>query len=438
MNMKKYFIETFGCQMNEFDSERIRYILENQGYSMCESINKSDIIIINTCAVREKAKNRLYGHIGRLKDVKAKNPDLIICVGGCSAQNLKERIIKDFKFVDIVFGTHNISELSVLIEKVESGIKNICSIRNKESDYILENSKRPHDFKALIPISIGCNNFCSYCIVPYVRGEEKSIDHIKILKTIKKLVDKGVVEVTLLGQNVNSYGKDILSDYSFSNLLSDIAGIKGLKRIRFMTSHPKDFSSDIVDVIRDKENICNHIHLPIQSGSDNILRLMNRKYNQKNYLEIINNIRRNIPECSITTDIIVGFPGEKREDFLHTLKILKEVRFNRAFTFIYSKREHTLAANMEDPVPQIQKKEWFNELLDLQNKITFEKNQELVGKKSKALVESITDNGMLEARLENNAVIILKNKEDLVGKIINIEVEESKTFYSIGKILEIE
>ncbi len=438
MNMKKYFIETFGCQMNEFDSERIRYILENQGYSMCESINKSDIIIINTCAVREKAKNRLYGHIGRLKDVKAKNPDLIICVGGCSAQNLKERIIKDFKFVDIVFGTHNISELSVLIEKVESGIKNICSIRNKESDYILENSKRPHDFKALIPISIGCNNFCSYCIVPYVRGEEKSIDHKKILKTIKKLVDKGVIEVTLLGQNVNSYGKDILSDYSFSNLLSDIAGIKGLKRIRFMTSHPKDFSSDIVDVIRDKENICNHIHLPIQSGSDNILRLMNRKYNQKNYLEIINNIRRNIPDCSITTDIIVGFPGEKREDFLQTLKILKEVRFNRAFTFIYSKREHTLAANMEDPVPQIQKKEWFNELLDLQNKITFEKNQELVGKKSKALVESITDNGMLEARLENNAVIILKNKEDLVGKIINIEVEESKTFYSIGKILEIE
>jgi tRNA-2-methylthio-N6-dimethylallyladenosine synthase len=438
MNRKKYFIETFGCQMNEFDSERIRYILENQGYSMCESREKSDIIIINTCAVREKAKNRLYGHIGRLKDLKAKNPDLIICIGGCSAQNLKERIIKDFKFVDIVFGTHNISELSDLIDKVESGFKNICSVRDVESDYILENSKRSHDFKALIPISIGCNNYCSYCIVPYVRGQEKSLDHKIILKTIKKLVKKGVIEVTLLGQNVNSYGKDIRLDYIFSDLLSDIAEIKGLKRIRFMTSHPKDFSSDIIDVVRDKDNICNHIHLPLQSGSDNVLMLMNRKYSQKKYLEIIDNIRQKIPDCSITTDIIVGFPGEKREDFLQTLKILEDVRFNRAFTFIYSKREHTVAANMEDPVPEFQKKEWFNELLDLQNKITFEKNQELVGKRFKALVESITNNDMLEARLENNAVIILKDKKDLVGKIIDIEVVESKTFYSIGKKLEIE
>jgi tRNA-2-methylthio-N6-dimethylallyladenosine synthase len=271
-----------------------------------------------------------------------------------------------------------------------------------------------------------------------VRGQEKSLDHKIILKTIKKLVKKGVIEVTLLGQNVNSYGKDIRLDYIFSDLLSDIAEIKGLKRIRFMTSHPKDFSSDIIDVVRDKDNICNHIHLPLQSGSDNVLMLMNRKYSQKKYLEIIDNIRQKIPDCSITTDIIVGFPGEKREDFLQTLKILEDVRFNRAFTFIYSKREHTVAANMEDPVPEFQKKEWFNELLDLQNKITFEKNQELVGKRFKALVESITNNDMLEARLENNAVIILKDKKDLVGKIIDIEVVESKTFYSIGKKLEIE
>lgn len=436
MNIQKYFIETFGCQMNEFDSERIQYILENQGYTMCATREKSDIIIINTCAVREKAENRLYGHIGRLKSLKARNPNLIICIGGCSAQNLKERIIKDFKFVDIVFGTHNISELSDLIKRTRSGTKNICIVKDEGSDYALDDAKRSHDFKALIPISIGCNNFCSYCIVPYVRGKEKSIEHGKILETVKKLVARGVIEVTLLGQNVNSYGNDQGPEYSFSNLLHDISEIKDLKRIRFMTSHPKDFSNDLIDVIRKKNNICNHIHLPLQSGSDHVLNLMNRKYNQKSYLKIIENIRQSIPDCSITTDIIVGFPGENREDFLQTLKTVKKARFNRAFTFIYSKRENTKASEMEDVVPDWQKKEWFSELLELQNHISYTENQNLVGKKFKALVESITDNGMLEARLENSAIIILKGGTELIGKIIEIEVIESKTFYNIGKKTE--
>ncbi len=436
MNIQKYFIETFGCQMNEFDSERIQYILENQGYTMCATREKSDIIIINTCAVREKAENRLYGHIGRLKSLKARNPNLIICIGGCSAQNLKERIIKDFKFVDIVFGTHNISELSDLIKRTRSGTKNICIVKDEGSDYALDDAKRSHDFKALIPISIGCNNFCSYCIVPYVRGKEKSIEHGKILETVKKLVARGVIEVTLLGQNVNSYGNDQGPEYSFSNLLHDISEIKDLKRIRFMTSHPKDFSNDLIDVIRKKNNICNHIHLPLQSGSDHVLNLMNRKYNQKSYLKIIENIRQSIPDCSITTDIIVGFPGENREDFLQTLKTVKKAIFNRAFTFIYSKRENTKASEMEDVVPDWQKKEWFSELLELQNHISYTENQNLVGKKFKALVESITDNGMLEARLENSAIIILKGGTELIGKIIEIEVIESKTFYNIGKKTE--
>jgi tRNA-2-methylthio-N6-dimethylallyladenosine synthase len=290
----------------------------------------------------------------------------------------------------------------------------------------------------LIPITIGCNNFCSYCIVPYVRGREKSIEHFKIIETIKKLVNDSTIEITLLGQNVNSYGKDLSTDYCFSNLLSAVSDIKGLKRIRFMTSHPKDFSNDIIEVIRKNENICKHIHLPIQSGSDKILTLMNRQYTQESYLKIIEKIRKNIPECSITTDIIVGFPGESREDFLQTLKVVEEVRFNRAFTFIYSRREKTVASKMEDIIPASQKKEWFNELLDIQNNISFQENQKLLGKKYNVLVESITENGMLEARLDSNEIVILKGPAALIGKIVDIKIKEAKSFYITGELLEIE
>jgi tRNA-2-methylthio-N6-dimethylallyladenosine synthase len=431
---KKYFIETFGCQMNEFDSEKIRYMLEGIGYTSSERPEKSDIIIINTCAVREKAKNRLYGHIGRLKELKYKRADLIICVGGCSAQNLREKIITDFKFVDIVFGTHNIFELPKLINKIKRGTKNICSIKEEgEDDYKIDGAKRKDGFKSLIPISIGCNNFCSYCIVPYVRGREKSIMPSNILSTIDGLVKKGTVEVTLLGQNVNSYGLDLNSHYRFSDLLSDVASIKGLNRIRFMTSHPKDLSKDVIKVISKYDNICNHIHLPIQSGSDKILNLMNRKYSQKKYLEIIKDIRNKIPSCSLTTDIIVGFPGELREDFLETLKVVKEVRFNRAFTFIYSKREGTEASKMKDVVPLSEKKEWFNELVEVQNNISFMENKNLVGKKLKVLVECVTNNGMLKSRLEDNSIVLLKKEKGLLGKILDASIKEARNFYLLGE-----
>lgn len=438
----KVFIRTFGCQMNEYDSERISYLLEKEGFKETDNIGESDIIIINTCAVREKTKNRLYGYLGNLKKIKEKNHNILICVGGCTAQNLKEKIIKDFPFIDIVFGTHNISDLPKLIKNIRFKNKSICSVKEIGFDYDLNMAKRTVKFKAYVPIIIGCNNYCSYCIVPYVRGRETSIPPENIIKNIKNLVSDGVVEVTLLGQNVNSYGKDLNKKITFAKLLENISYIDGLERIRFMTSHPKDFSIDIIDVIRDRKNIVNHIHLPLQSGSDRILKLMNRKYTSKEYLNIINFIREKIPDCSITTDIIVGFPGEEREDFLKTLDMIKKIRFNRAFTFIYSPRAGTKAAKIKNTVPVEQKKKWFNQLVELQNKISYKENKKLVGKKVKVLVEGESKkdkNGlnykiMLEGRMENNIIINFKGDKKLIGNIEIVKIKEAKSFYLLGEL----
>lgn len=352
----KVYIETFGCQMNENDSERILYLLENEGYKRTYDIAASDLIVINTCTVREKAKNRLYGHIGNLKILKNKNKDIIICIGGCTAQDLKEKLIEDFPFVDIVFGTHNIAELPELINRRVSTGKSMCSIENNGFDSDLYKIKREKNFKAFVPITIGCDNYCSYCIVPFVRGNEKSVEPGKIIKNIKELVSRGVLEVTLLGQNVNSYGKNLNELCTFSELLEKVSDIKGLKRIRFMTSHPKDFSKSLINIIKDRDNIVKHIHLPLQAGSNKILKEMNRNYKREDYLNIIKYIKKKIPDCAITTDIIVGFPGEEREDFLKTLDMVKEVRFNRAFTFIYSSRIGTKASKMKDYIPPDEKK----------------------------------------------------------------------------------
>jgi len=433
--MKKYYIETFGCQMNEFDSERISYLLDKEGYEKSEKAEKSDVIIINTCAVRENAKNKLYGHIGRLKSLKLLRSDMLICIGGCSAQNLKEEILRVFPFVDIIFGTHNISELPKLILKKISSGKSICDIENDGFDYILNDFKNTYSFKACLPVSIGCNNYCSYCIVPYVRGKEKSIEPGEIIKAAKDLVLKGVIELTLLGQNVNSYGKDFEIKFEFPDLLEKIAEIDGLKRIRFMTSHPKDLSNDLIKVISKNSNIVNHIHLPLQSGSDKILKSMNRKYSKGSYLEIIENIRTQIPDCSITTDIIVGFPGEDYEDFKETLDMVERVRFNKAFTFIFSKREGTYAYKLEDIVSLEEKKVWFKELLLAQNKISMEENKILVGKNLEVLVEGAGSKKMMHGRLENNSIVNFEGNEDLVGKIIKLNITEAKSFYLLGKTL---
>lgn len=422
--------------MNEFDSERIEYLLDKEGYSASEKIEDCDIIVINTCAVREKAENKLYGHIGNLKNLKILKPDLLICIGGCTAQNLKEKILKDFPYVDIIFGTHNISQLPELILKRKEISKNICEIREKGFDYALDRFRHTFPFKSYIPISIGCNNFCSYCIVPYVRGKEISIKPEKIIETAQKLVSEGVVEIMLLGQNVNSYGKDLDNPVTFSQLLDKISQIDGLKRIRFMTSHPKDLSAELINVIAEKPNIMSHIHLPLQAGSNKILEMMNRRYTKEDYLEIVHNIRSRIKDSSLTTDIITGFPGEKRDDFEHTLDVVKKVRFNRAFTFIYSKRDGTAACSLEDSISKKEKKDWFKELVALQNQISFEENQKLIGRCSEVLVEGKGSKNLLEGRLENNSVVNFEGSNNLIGRFVKIKITGAKSFYLTGNILK--
>ncbi len=432
----KAYIKTFGCQMNENDSERIMYLLEEEGYERTYDIAASDLIVLNTCTVREKAKNRLYGHIGNLKRLKSKNKDILICIGGCTAQDLKEKIIEDFPFVDIVFGTHNIPELPELIKKSILTNRSICSIKDNGFDPDLFKVKREYNFKAFVPITIGCNNYCSYCIVPFVRGREKSVEVKKIIRNIEGLVSQGVIEVTLLGQNVNSYGKDLNEGCTFSELLEKVSDIKRLKRIRFITSHPRDFSRSIIDIIKNRDNLVKHIHLPLQAGSNKILKEMNRNYTREDYLKIIENIKEEIPDCSITTDIIVGFPGEERYDFLETLDMVRKVRFNRAFTFIYSPREGTKASEIKDYILPEEKKKWFKELLETQNRISDEENKKFIGKKFKVLVEgkSAKDGNLLEGRMENNTIVNFKGNAGLIGKIVSVIITRAKTFYLMGDL----
>jgi tRNA-2-methylthio-N6-dimethylallyladenosine synthase len=453
MAIKKenFYIETFGCQMNEFDSERISAILERQGYSKTEIQEDAGLIILNTCSVRLKAENRLFGHIGNLKVLKEQNPGLIICIGGCTAQSLKEKLTDTFPYIDIVFGTGNIENLPDLIKARAASPKSICETSgNPEEIKELIDFKRKFAFKAFVPVMTGCDNYCSYCIVPYVRGHEKSIKPAVIIDTIKKLAADGVIEVTLLGQNVNSYGHIPNLDggagggtsekiKSFSRLLNEVAAIQGIKRIRFMTSHPKDFTEDIIDAVRDNSNIMGHIHIPLQSGSDKILKMMNRKYTAKEYEDLLYKIRERIPDCAITTDIIVGFPGEQEEDFNKTLELVNKLRFNRAFTFLYSSRRGTKAESFDDPVPIIEKKKWFKHLLDTQNNISFTENIKMTGKVFEALVESESTkkSNRLEGRLENNTIVNFDGPKELTGRFINLEIIQAHPFYLSGKIAKV-
>ena len=445
---EKFYIETFGCQMNEFDSERISAILEGQGYLKTDSLEDAGLIILNTCSVRLKAENKLFGHIGNLKVLKEQNPGLIICIGGCTAQSLKEKLIETFPFIDIVFGTGNIENLPALIKAGAVAAKSICDTSGGPQEIKeLIDFKRKFPFKAFLPVMTGCDNYCSYCIVPYVRGHEKSINPAVIIDSIKKLAADGVFEVTLLGQNVNSYGHGFDRDgeaatageqiNSFAKLLNEVALIQGIKRIRFMTSHPKDFTEDIIDALRDNNNIMGHIHLPFQSGSDKILEMMNRKYTAKEYEDLFYKIKERIPDCAVTTDIIVGFPGEQEEDFNKTLELVRKLRFNRAFTFIYSSRRGTKAETFEDFVPIAEKKKWFKQLLDTQNTISLAENMKMTGKVFEALVESeSTKKGSrLEGRLENNTIVNFEGPKELTGRFINLEITQAHPFYLSGKII---
>jgi tRNA-2-methylthio-N6-dimethylallyladenosine synthase len=434
---EKFYIETFGCQMNEFDSERISYLLENYGYSKTNDINSAKIILINTCSVREKADNKLYGHLGNLKSLKTNNPDILICIGGCTAQSLKEEIIKEFPYIDIVFGTKNINNLPDLIEIRKQTNKSICEteISIKQNSEIF-NFKKTFKFKAFLPITIGCNNHCSYCIVPQVRGEEISMPMNLIAKKVDNLVSEGVYEITLLGQNVNSYGKDLKNHENFADLLENLSKIKDLKRIRFMTSHPKDFSEDIISVIKQNSNIMKHIHLPLQAGSNRILKLMNRQYTREYYIDLYNYIKKKLPDCSITTDIIVGFPGENEEEFLETLDIVKNLRFDRAFTFIYSKRKGTAAEKMQDNIPLNIKKQWFKKLVELQNLISMEQNKKMVGLKLEVLVEGFSNkkDDQLKGRLENNTVVNFNGDRGLIANFVPVKITNAKSFYLTGEL----
>ncbi len=434
-----YNVQTFGCQMNSKDSEKLAGILETIGYVATES-EEADFVIYNTCTVRENANTRVYGRIGYLGKLKKENPNMKIALCGCMMQeeHVVEKIKQSYRFVDIIFGTHNIFKMAELLNQRLHSNKMVIDIW-KDTKEIVEElpSEQKYSFKAGVNIMYGCNNFCSYCIVPYVRGRERSRNPEDIITEIKKLVSKGIVEVMLLGQNVNSYGKTLKNPITFAELLKRVEEVEGLKRIRFMTPHPKDLSDDVIEVMKNSKKICNHLHLPVQSGSTNLLKAMNRKYTKEDYLTLVSKIKEAMPNISLTTDIIIGFPGETEEDFLDTLDVVRQVRYASAYTFIYSKRSGTPAATMEDQVPEDVAKERFNRLLKEVQTISAELSKEYEGTIQEVLVEEINeqDNTLVTGRLSNNLLVHFKGDQSLVGQLLNVKLTECKGFYYIGDLV---
>lgn len=435
-----FCVQTFGCQMNARDSEKLVGILEQVGYKEIED-EHADFVIYNTCTVRENANNKVYGRLGYLSNYKKKNPHMMIALCGCMMQEptVVETIRKKYKFVNLVFGTHNIYKFAELLSNTLESDSQIIDIW-EDTDKIVEDLpiKRKFSFKSGVNIMFGCNNFCSYCIVPYVRGRERSRQPQDIIREIENLVADGVCEVMLLGQNVNSYGKNLENPMTFAELLREINKIEGLKRIRFMTSHPKDLSDELIYAMRDCEKVCKHMHLPLQSGSSNILKVMNRHYDKEQYLGLVDKLRKEIPDIALTTDIIVGFPGETEEDFLETLDVVQRVEYDSAFTFIYSKRTGTPAAAMENQVPEAEVKCHFDRLLREVQEISNKKSMALEGKVMPVLVEEMNehDPSLVTGRLDNSSVVHLPGTEDMIGNIYQVKLEECKGFYYIGKVVE--
>lgn len=429
-------VNTFGCQMNARDSEKLIGMLRIIGYVETDS-EKADFVLYNTCTVRENANLKVYGHLGFLKNIKKKNPDMIIALCGCMMQeeHVVNKIKKDYKFVDIVFGTHNIFKFAELMYERLSGNKMIVDIW-EDTDKIVEELpiSRKYPFKSGVNIMFGCNNFCSYCIVPYVRGRERSRKPEDIIDEIISLVADGVSEIMLLGQNVNSYGKNLENPISFAELLSRITQIDGLERIRFMTSHPKDLSDELIEVMKNSPKICKQLHLPVQSGSTNILKVMNRKYTKEQYLDLVDKVKTAIPDISLTTDIIVGFPGETEEDFLETMDVIRKVRYDSAFTFIYSKRTGTPAASMDNQIPEDVVKDRFDRLLKEVQEIAASQVKRFEGRTLKVLVEEENSHieGYLTGRLDSSLVVHFKGEKELIGKIVNVHLDEAKGFYFMG------
>ncbi len=420
----KAHIVTFGCQQNVSDSERIKGMLLLCGYSLTEDINDADFILFNTCAVRGHAEDRVYGNVGATKKLKQSNPNLMVAVCGCMAQqqSVADKFYKSYPYVDIVFGTQQYHRLPEFIyRRMTSKRVYELGLDNKE---IVENIPvcRDGTLKGWLPIMYGCNNFCTYCIVPYVRGRERSRDPQEIIKEATQMVRDGFKEIMLLGQNVNSYGKDESHGINFAKLLRMINDIDGEFRIRFMTSHPKDCTEELLDAIRDCEKVERHIHLPFQSGSSKILKQMNRRYDREGYLKLINAARERMPDVEFTSDIIVGFPGETYEDFCETLSLVKEVKFTSLFTFIYSPREGTPAASMPDPVTREEKGKWFDELLKTQDEISYELNKSIIGKKVRVLCEEKLDFGLCTGRTEYYSSVTFPGSADMVGKFVDVVI----------------
>ena len=436
------FIQTFGCQMNARDSEKLMGVLKAIGYQQADS-EKADLVVYNTCTVRENANQKVYGRLGFLQTLKRKNPDMKIAVCGCMMQEKDEveTIKKSYRFVDIVFGTHNIYQLAELLDRQIQTQKQTVDVWT-DTEKIVENlpNQRKFPFKSGVNIMFGCNNFCSYCIVPYVRGRERSREPEDIICEVKRLAADGVVEIMLLGQNVNSYGKTLKEPITFAQLLQKVEEVDGLERIRFMTPHPKDLSDELIAVMAQSKKICRQIHLPIQSGSTEILKKMNRRYTKEQYLALVEKIRTAIPDISITTDIIVGFPGETEADFLETLDVVRRVRYDSAFTFIYSKRSGTPAAEMEDQVSEEIVKERFERLLLEVQKNSSELIKKALGKTELVLVEeqNIQNPEMVTGRLDNNTVVHLLGGAELIGKIVPVKLTEAKGFYYLGELVNVQ
>ncbi len=430
-------IITFGCQMNARDSEKLRGILDAAGFKDTENEDEADLVIYNTCTVRDNADQHVYGRLGHLNAVRKKRPDMIIGLCGCMMQedHVVAKIKKSYPFVKLIFGTHNLYAFPELLVRTLNEDKRVIDIR-QETKVFPESLpvKRKHFFKSGVNIMYGCNNFCSYCIVPYVRGREISRTPEEILDEVRHLVADGCVEIMLLGQNVNSYGKTLPEKTTFAELLREVCKIDGLRRLRFMTSHPKDLSDELIEVMAENPIICHHMHLPVQSGSDTILKKMNRHYDRAKYLDTVRKLRKAIPDISFTTDIIVGFPGETEEDFEDTLSLVREVGFDSAFTFIYSKRKGTPAAEMENQVPEEVVKKRFKRLLDVVKITAEERCARFTGKVMDVLVEEENrEPGLVTGRIEHNIVVHLPGNASMIGKIIPVRLKECKGFYYFGE-----
>lgn len=431
--------ETYGCQQNENDTERIRGILKEAGFEFCDKADIADLVIYNTCAVRENAEQKVFGRLGILKHLKESRPELIIGLCGCMVQqeSITEKIKKVHSHVDLIFGTHALYKLPELLYETITQKKSIVSIENSDGE-IAEDIPilRDDDNKAWVSVMYGCNNFCSYCIVPYVRGRERSRRPEAVMAEVRELVAKGVSEICLLGQNVNSYGKDLDEDIDFSDLLRQVNSVDGVERIRFMTSHPKDLSDKLIDTIAECPKICKQLHLPFQAGSDRVLKEMNRRYTKADYLEKIRKLKGRIPDIALTTDVIVGFPTETNEDFEDTLDVLRQVEFDQIFSFIYSRREGTPAAKLDFVLSEDEIHKNFNKLLEVQNEISRRKNEAYVGRIERVLVDGASKNDpeMLSGRTESSKIVNFKGDPSLTGKYVDVKITEAHTWSLNGTL----